>query len=83
MKINLQIERLVLDGVAMEPHHRAGLKAAVEAELARLLTGNDFSSHMQESSLRAVQGDSIRVGERNEPSALGRRIARSIHKGIE
>ena len=37
MNINLHIERLILDGLPIEPRQRAQVQAAVEAELARLL----------------------------------------------
>lgn len=83
MKINLHIERLVLDGVELEPHQRAGLKAAVEAELAGLLTRNGIASGLQDGgSLGTVQAGSISVGEQNEPAQLGRQIGRSIYGGI-
>jgi hypothetical protein len=84
MKVNLHIDRLVLDGVGLEPHQRAGLKAAVEAELAGSLAGNGLASGLQEGgSLNRVRGASINIGEKNEASGLGRQIARSIHGGIK
>jgi hypothetical protein len=83
MKINLHIERLVLDGIELEPHQRAGLKAAVEAELAGLLQQNGIASGLQDgASLQAVRAGSISVGEQNEPAQLGRQIGQAIYGGI-
>ncbi len=81
MKINLHIEQLVLDGVTVEPHQRAGLKAAVAAELAGSLAQNGMAAGLQEGSVRAVQGEAIQIAENNQ--GLGRQIARSIYGGIK
>jgi hypothetical protein len=83
MKINLHIERLVLDGVDVEPHQRAGLKAAVEAELAGALARNGVASGLQDrGNVRAIRANSITVGEQNEPSRLGRQIGQAVYGGI-
>ncbi len=83
MKVNLHIERLVLDGVGIEPHQRAGLKAAVEAELAGALTRNGIGSGLEDrGSIRSVRANSITVGEHNEPSRLGRQIGQAVYGGI-
>jgi hypothetical protein len=83
MKINLHIERLVLDGLAVEPQQRAALKAALEAELAGSLAQSGIASGLQGGgSFAAVRAAAINVGERNEPAQLGQQIAQSIHGGI-
>lgn len=47
MNINLRIERLVLDGISPSPGERLMLRAAVEAELTRLLTSGGLSDELQ------------------------------------
>ncbi len=44
MNINLHIERLVLDGITLSPGESPLLKAAVEAELTRLLMSGGVRS---------------------------------------
>jgi len=83
MKVNLHIERLVLDGVGIEPHQQAGMKAAVEAELAGALAGNGIGSGLQGGgSFRSVRADSISVGGQNEPAQLGQQIGQAVYGGI-
>ena len=83
MNINLHIERLVLDGVSVEPHQRAELKAAVEAELGRLLVSNEIGPGVQLSnSIRAVKGGLIAIDMHRKPFVLGQQIAQSVYGGI-
>jgi len=83
MNINLHIERLVLDGLAVEPQQQAALKAALEAELAGALAQNGIASGLQGGgSLAAVRTAAINVGERNEPAQLGQQIAQAVYGGI-
>jgi hypothetical protein len=46
MNINVNIERLVLEGVSVPPSQRPLLQAAVEAELAGLLTAEGLGSEL-------------------------------------
>ncbi|MCF6218061.1 MAG: hypothetical protein L3J62_11760 [Gammaproteobacteria bacterium] len=83
MNINLHIERLVLDGVALEPHQRPALKASLEAELASLLGRNGVGAGLHNGgAVDAIRADSIAIGGKNEPSGLGKQIARSVYGGI-
>jgi hypothetical protein len=84
MKINLHIERLVLDGVGVAPHQRAGLKAAVEVELAAALARNGIGAGLQGGgSLHSLRAGSISVGEQNEPASLGQQIGQAVYGGIK
>ena len=83
MKINLHIERLILDGISVKPHQQPMVKATLEAELGRLLAQNGIASGLQRGgAFNATQTTSIDIGEKNEPSHLGRQIARSVYGGI-
>lgn len=83
MNINLHIEKLVLDGVSVEPQQQAELKMAVESELGRLLRSNGIGSGVQlNNSFRAIQGGLITIDMYRKPFALGQQIAQSVHGGI-
>lgn len=83
MKINLHIDRLVLDGISVESHQQAMFKANLETELGRLLAQNGIAPDLQSGgAFNAIRTDSIDVGEKNEPSHLGRQIARSVYRGF-
>lgn len=83
MNINLHIERLVLDGISVDSHQRPMLKATLETELGRLLAQNGIAPGLQSGdAFNAIRTNSIDVGEKNEPSHLGRQIARSVYGGI-
>jgi len=83
MNINLHIERLVLDGISVESHQQAMFKANLETELGRLLAQHGIASDLQSGgAFNAIQTTSIDIGEKNEPSHLGRQVARSVYRGI-
>jgi hypothetical protein len=83
MKINLHIERLVLDGLPFESGDRAKLQAAIQTELARLLADQPhlaaWGSGGAASSLRS---NDIRFSPQNSPAQLGGQIAGSIFGGL-
>ena len=80
-EINLHIERLVLDGVGIAPHQRAGLKAAVEAELADALARTGSAPACRAGAACALCGRLITVGEQNEPTRLGQQMGRRCMGG--
>lgn len=83
MKINLHIERVVLEGVSIKPHQQRPLKAAMESELTRLLSAETVGSGLQSiTSNRAVAGDTISVSNNAKPRILGEQIAGAVHRGI-
>lgn len=84
MNINLHIERLVLDGVSIEPHQRADLKAAVETELSQRLVSQGIGSTMQSDNNRqSVRGGSISIENIRKPTSLGQQIGSAVYRGIE
>jgi hypothetical protein len=83
MKINIQIERLVLDRLPVE--HRQGplLKAAVEAELSRLLSANGLANNlMSGGAVDSVHAPGIQLGSDNNPVRLGQQIGRALNGGL-
>jgi hypothetical protein len=83
MNINLHIERLVLDGVNIEPQQRPLLQQALQTELTRLLaTGGlpqEFASGL---AVPRISAPSIPLAANSNPALLGQQIARSAYGGI-
>jgi hypothetical protein len=82
MNINLHIERLVLEGLPTENRHSALVKAAIEAELTRLLTENGLSAGLQSGGVfPRLQANALQLGTEKTPQ-LGQQIAQSIYGSI-
>jgi hypothetical protein len=83
MKINLRIERLVLEGLRLENHHGPIVKAAIEAELGRLLAKRslvpDLSAELATPALRTRD---LNLTANPNPGEMGRAIARSLHQAM-
>ena len=56
MKINVQIERLILDGIDLAPHERPLLPAAVEGELGRLMMAGGVNAELAVGCMSPVRG---------------------------
>ncbi|NOZ51801.1 MAG: hypothetical protein GXP08_01465 [Gammaproteobacteria bacterium] len=83
MNINLHIERLVLDGVLVEPQQRAELKAVVESELRQQLVSQGISSTMQSNNNhQSVRAGSISIENIHKPVSLGQQIGNAVYRGI-
>ena len=83
MKINIQIERLVLDRMPIEQQQRHLVKAAVEAELSRLLGANGLANNlMSGGAVPSLSVPTIQLGKDNSPITLGHQIGRAINGGL-
>jgi hypothetical protein len=82
MHIELHIERLVLDGVALSSRDRAALTRAVSSELSRLLTNGLHPDVLSGGAHAAVTGGSIAFDTAAGGGRLGEQIARAVHGGI-
>lgn len=83
MKINIQIERLVLDRLPVEQQQGLLLKAAVEAELGRLLVTNGLANHlMSGGAVDSVRAPGIQLATDNNPIKLGQQIGRALNGGL-
>jgi hypothetical protein len=84
MKINLHIERLIVDGLPLEQGDGARLQAAVERELARLLAGGQRVTRLRADAATAhASGGSFTLAEPADAARVGRQIAGAVHAGIE
>jgi hypothetical protein len=83
MKINLHIERLVLDGLPIDHHDAPLVQAAVETELTRLLVAEGLHSPLNFSSGATPRVTAPRIQELNQnPVQAGAQIARAVHGGL-
>lgn len=83
MNIELHVERLILDGLAVPPRDRINIKAAVEAELARLLTADGLSAALLSGgSVAHLPQSSIQISSDANPTGLGQQIAAAVHGQI-
>jgi hypothetical protein len=83
MKIHVNIERLILDGIDIPAGQRPLLQAAVETELARLLSeGGLHPSLLSGGSMPGLRVNAIEWSGENDLAQLGQQIARSVYSGI-
>ena len=83
MRIEVHIERLVLEGLPVTPGERPRVRAAVEAELARLLSTGGLNREIATGgAVPRIDAPQINLAARAQPDAIGRAVARSVHSGI-
>lgn len=82
MKVNMFIERLVLDGLSVPYHRQPLLQAAVETELVRLFTANGTADNLKTSgAVSHISAADIPQANESDPAHLGRQIARAVYDG--
>ena len=78
--IELRIDRIVLEGITLDPRHARVVREALEAELTRLATA--APGHWPESRQeRQVSAPTIPADA--DPTALGENVARSVYRSIQ
>jgi hypothetical protein len=83
MSIRLHIEHLLLDGLPVSRSQGAQVKAAVEAELGRLLSEHGVAREFQSgAALPNVRAGAMHAPRGATPGMLGTQIARSIFAGV-
>ena len=84
MRINVQIDRLVVDGIDLDRRQRPLMQAAFEQELSRLLVQDGLSSELSSGvALRSLNAPSIQIANANKsPDAFGQQVAQAVYKGI-
>jgi hypothetical protein len=83
MRINVHIERLVLDGLPVSRLQGPMVRAAVEGELSRLLSAGGLSHEFQYGgAVPAVRGGNLRLSGDRHPGKLGQQIAGAVYGGI-
>lgn len=83
MKINVRIERLILDGIHVAPHERPLLQAAVESELARLMSVDGLNQGLAAGvAVPSVNAATMQMPTDTGPARLGQEIAQAVYGGI-
>ena len=83
MKIQVHIERLVLEGLPVTSRDGSRVQAAVEAELGRLFGATGVRGQLRSGgALPKLAGHPLHLEQSQQPGRLGQQIARSIHGGI-
>jgi len=83
MKINLHIERLVLEGLPVTAGQAPLVQSAVQQELTRLLGfGGIAPQLMTGGAMPYARGGAVRFGGEASSRQLGTQIAQSVHEGL-
>ncbi|HZS09154.1 MAG TPA: hypothetical protein VFD58_30245 [Blastocatellia bacterium] len=83
MNIKLHIERLILDGLPLDARQSAEVRAAVEAELTRLLTAGGLKQELLAGGATpSLRVEPVWLPRENDAAQSGARIARSVYGGI-
>jgi hypothetical protein len=81
MNITVHIERLILEGLPLKGGDGAAVQAAVETELARLLTEKGLS-RMSTGAAPNVSAGPVALAKETKPADLGHQIARAIYASL-
>lgn len=83
MKINLHIERLVLDGVTLGSAEQSVVQTSLEGKLVQLFAAGGVSDRLAGgAAISAIAAAGIHLHESASPSNLGEQLAQSIYGGI-
>jgi hypothetical protein len=81
--VRLHVERLVLEGIDLDPAGRPVLQAALEAELGRLLAEGGVNPDLRGGiAVPAVRAAGFELSGDRGAAGLGEQIARSVYGGI-
>ena len=84
MKINLHIERLILDGLPVAHGTSvAQLRAGLEAELSRLLAAGELGQLRGGGAVPGLPSPSIKFSPEAKPAQLGGQIAQAVHGALK
>ncbi len=83
MKIEVHIERLVLEGLPVTAAEGPRVRAALAAELGRMLAAGGLAPQLRGGgAVPRVAAPHVNLGARERPDTIGRHIARSVHAAI-
>jgi hypothetical protein len=82
MKVNLHIDRLVLEGFSRAEGRTVG--AALERELARLIDRGGLPAHLHSATpIPRLDSGSLNLSPQTRPGTVGRQLARQIYGGTQ
>lgn len=80
--LTLRIDRLILDGLHLQPGEEHRLRAAVEVELAHLLAEGGLPAVWHTGGAVPALAASGQVSSSSGPAGLGRHIAQSVYASL-
>jgi hypothetical protein len=84
MKVNLHIERLVLEGFALSGRDAAVVEEAMRTELVRLFEGDRTLTHSMTSvAMPSARAAPLPASGAERPPQLGAAIAQSVHGALK
>ena len=84
MNIRIHIDRLILDGLPITHSQGPLVQAAVEVELARLLTENGLAASLEAGgAVPSLRANAIQLTAGSGPTQMGTQIAGAVYSGME
>ena len=80
--VHLHIERLVVDGLPLEPRQAQLLQAAVENELVRLFAQQGYPGGAASSGAVAALPAAVVTWQGKSAALLGKQVAGSIYRSL-
>lgn len=80
--LSLQIDSLVVDGLALSPAQTAQMRLALENELQRLMTRASRGGHWQGAAVPSLQAPPLKASTTTPAAQLGRELARSLYAAL-
>jgi hypothetical protein len=81
MRINVAIDRIVLEGVQVDPHQVPALRRALEAELGRLLAGGSRQTLPPGGAVPVLRAG-MPAAAPGDAAAWGAAIAGATHSAV-
>jgi hypothetical protein len=83
MRVVLDIERLVLEGLPVTAAEARRIRTAVESELSRLLGACPIAARLLGGgAMPSLTAPPQRLAPRGTPEAVGIGIAQAVHRGL-
>lgn len=82
MKIDIQIDKIVLNGIELSSRQIESLRETIQSELAKGAMELESFSTLKELQLRSLETDSVNFDQRSAGRQLGNQIANSIFGGL-
>jgi hypothetical protein len=83
VRLNIQIDRLVVDGIDLQRNQRPVMQAAFESELARLLARDGLNQELSSGvALPSLSAPAIEIPNGARPHTIGEQIAQAVYNGI-
>jgi hypothetical protein len=80
MNVHLHIDRLILEGLPAEASHGELIRAAVEAELARLLASGRLN--LSSGAFARVPAPVVQVTSQSSSTELGQQVGRALYGAV-